>query len=89
MQVMERLTAVMDDRAELMRRMLGRLDIDLVAAAHAGWGTQVSRAARTCLMCRHGKACRAWLDGAPLEGSASPAQFCPNARLFSEMARGA
>ncbi len=89
MQVVERLTAVMDDRAELMRRMLGRLDIDLVAAAHAGWGTQVSHAARSCLMCRHGKACRAWLDGAPIDGYDSPVRFCPNARLFEEMARDA
>jgi len=89
MQVMERLTAAMDDRAELMQRMLKRLDIDLVAAAHAGWGTQVSRAARNCMLCRQGKACRAWLDGAPLEGRDSPARFCPNARLFKKMARAA
>jgi hypothetical protein len=69
----------MFDRVErqtkLFRAMIEREGVDPAAAAREDHGAAFARAARRCLACPHGDACRDWLDS----GRREPApDFCCN-----------
>jgi hypothetical protein len=62
-------------QAKLFREMTEREGVDPAAAAREDHGGAFALAARRCLACPHGGACRDWLDS----GRREPApDFCLN-----------
>lgn len=79
MNFLEILTRHAGERADLMARMLARLEIDLEDLAGDTLGTRVRGIATGCLGCRRAATCALWLDG-KLPGSFR--DFCPNTSIF-------
>ncbi|HLF22373.1 MAG TPA: DUF6455 family protein [Burkholderiales bacterium] len=67
-------------RAELMGRMMNRLDVDLGSVAREVLGTRLRSVANHCRGCRQTDLCQRWLDGQ--ETGCSYRDFCPNAQVF-------
>jgi hypothetical protein len=65
-----------DRQSDLMRRMFDRLGIDLARAARRVLGIELASVSRTCMSCRRGTECEAWLSS-NREGDRYA--FCPNA----------
>jgi hypothetical protein len=65
-------------RDRRMRRMIRRLDVDILELAYARLGAVIDNARMTCLTCPHTAACRRWLQDAPAERPT----FCPNLDRF-------
>lgn len=72
-------------QTERLRRMMQRLDVDVVALAESGLGHDLSAAGWECQHCHRTSTCEAWLDGKAPE--ANPYAFCPNGALFDEHRR--
>jgi hypothetical protein len=66
-----------DRQSVLMRRMFDRLGIDLPRAARHLLGIELASVSRTCMSCRHGPECEAWLAGDGRKDDRYA--FCPNA----------
>jgi hypothetical protein len=65
-------------RDRRMRRMIRRLDVDVLELAYAKLGAEIDSARMTCLTCPHTAACRRWLQDTPTERPT----FCPNLGRF-------
>jgi hypothetical protein len=72
-----------DRQSDLMRRMFDRLGIDLARAAPHLLGIELASVSRTCMSCRHGTECEAWLGGNGREGDRYA--FCPNAAALDRI----
>ena len=66
------------DRDRRMRRMMRRLDIDVLELAYTRLGAVIDDARAVCLACPNTTTCRRWLDATPAE----PPNFCPNLGRF-------
>lgn len=74
----------MDDRTELMGRMMRTVGVEQYAATGLALERELRTAFFRCQGCRAADECKVWLDGRD-EGAAPPA-FCPNAGFFSACA---
>ena len=72
-----------DHQSDLMRRMFDRLGIDLARAARHLLGIELTSVSRTCMHCRHGAECEAWLVGNGRERDRY--DFCPNAAALDRI----
>jgi hypothetical protein len=69
-----------DRQTALMHRMFDRLGVDMARAAPRLLGSELPGVVRTCIACRNGAACDAWLSSGGSAGTRYA--FCPNsARL--------
>lgn len=73
-------TEDLENRAELMGRMMVRLDVDVEGLAREALGTRMRAVANVCRGCRQIGLCRRWLDSGTGEGGYR--DFCPNAVVF-------
>jgi hypothetical protein len=73
-------TGDLEDQAQRMRKMIERLDVDILELAYAGLGGVRAKASRTCSACENATECARWLDVA-LHSAERPT-FCPNLPLF-------
>ena len=77
-----RMTAsLLQARDRRMRRMIRRLDVDVLELAYARLGAVIEDARGACLDCPNTPACRLWL-AAP----AGRPTFCPNLGRFERFA---
>ncbi|WP_417671383.1 DUF6455 family protein [Roseibium sp.] len=76
----------MNERADLMGRMLET--IGALEHMPKGYGSEqdLRSAATRCLCCSHTSECARWLE-ANCEGATSPMKDCPNADIFSSWLR--
>jgi hypothetical protein len=72
----------LDGHAGCLGEMMQRCGVDPVALARQQAGLTMMSVARACMRCRHGEACRLWLDAADRQGVSRPPDFCPNAERF-------
>lgn len=76
-----------DRQTALMRDMFGQLGIDMAQVAPRLLGVELERIVRTCMSCRNGVACGAWLRSGGRRGDRH--QFCPNAERLDALRDGA
>jgi len=74
--------ARLDRHAGCLGEMMQRCGVDPVVLARRQIGLTITAVARACMHCRHGVACRRWLDAADRQAVSRPPQFCPNAERF-------
>lgn len=74
-------------RSSNLREMMARCQVDLERLGRDRYGITVEEVARACLFCRHGKACRRWIDAADPAVANEPPSFCPNADRFRRIRR--
>lgn len=72
-----------DRQAALMHGMFDQLGIDVAKAAPRLLGTELARVVRTCMACRHGTVCGAWLRSGGRMGDHHA--FCPNATTLDRI----
>lgn len=77
------LTRHLDDRLEMMGRMLATTGADLTRLPSGTLDAQFRSAAYRCLGCRKEAQCERWLDEGHAQ-AAAPA-FCPNAQLMNSV----
>ena len=68
----------LENRAQRMRQMVRRLDVEILELAYADLGATYTKAGDICLNCKSVTECLRWLDAAE---TARPS-FCPNLELF-------
>lgn len=66
-------------RADLMGRMMQRLDVSTITAVRLESGASIYEARARCIACPAEAECRAWLEA----GERTLPEFCPNARFFA------
>lgn len=74
-----------EKRANLMGRMMCRLNVDLEAVGREVLGTRLREVANRCRTCSESDLCDLWLNGE--EGEHSYHEFCPNASTFDAFRR--
>jgi len=72
-----------DRQTALLRGMFAQLGIDPAEAAQRLLGTELSRVVRTCMACRSGTACGAWLRSDGRLGDRHA--FCANAAALDRI----
>jgi hypothetical protein len=77
--------ARLDRRAALMKAMVDRLGLDVMAVAQGGDGAVLRRAMHNCAACGATAECGAWLRSGGTSGDRY--RFCPNADLFDRWRR--
>ncbi|MBO6756136.1 MAG: hypothetical protein JJ902_07400 [Roseibium sp.] len=71
----------MNERAQLMGRMLETIGaMDALPEGYSG-GADLRQAAERCMTCDQPESCKKWLESHP-DGAAAPMETCPNANLF-------
>lgn len=78
------LTQDAENRAQLMGRMMCRLEVDLNAVGRENLGARLREVANRCRVCDRAELCGLWLDG---EIEDSYRDFCPNASTFDAFRR--
>jgi hypothetical protein len=71
-------------RPDLMERMMQRMSVSPVAAAHVDGGMALREARTKCIFCRCESECVYWLG--VKDGSGDPREFCPNVAFFQDCA---
>ncbi len=71
-------------QAERMKKMMQRLNVDVVSLAERRLGRDIADARSTCLHCNKTRICEDWINGKAPE--ANPYAFCPNGAKFHEHA---
>lgn len=72
----------LDFHAGNFRDMIACCDVDLEKLVLGRAGLTLEEAAHACVCCRHGEACRRWLDALERGAAKRPPSFCPNAGRF-------
>ena len=72
-------------RIWLLSRMMARLGTAVASISEPRFRAPLQEARATCLACRHGDECEAWLSRWNVAYSADAPKFCPNAELFRRM----
>ena len=78
------ISRILDERANLMRRMLETLGIRQKARAEMGGAEDLQIVEQTCTLCQSTGICQSWLDEQEIIGRTSDPAFCPNYSRFLE-----
>ena len=74
------------NQADLMRRMMERLNVDLTSAMAVDGGLAWYEAQTKCIFCPSVRHCSDWLAASPIRPGGN--QFCPNAGFFAHCLGG-
>lgn len=77
-----RVYKVLDERADLMGRMLDVLGVRQAFTMDGKAASELRSACQNCVNCRNTKTCRSWLDEQEVIGQTSDPTFCPNYDRF-------
>ena len=75
---------MLDERSDLMGRMLDTLGIQQKKCTDVSAARELRSAAQNCMHCRTTKKCRRWLDEQEIVGQGAEPTFCPNYGRFME-----
>jgi len=78
----------MNERAQLMGRMLQTIGADTHVPSYLSTGIELRSASQKCLQCSCADDCKHWLDTHE-DGADRPMTSCPNADLFQSWIDGA
>lgn len=81
----EKTIAHLDDRGELMGRMLDARHLDFTRTSPFTLARVLREAVPACQQCRHADDCKQWLDTAT-EDDGAYRRFCPNSNRFDRLA---
>ncbi len=79
-----KMVAILDERADMMTRMLETLGLRDRACPDAAAARELRSAAQNCMMCQTTGACQKWLNEQDVVGHTSDPTFCPNYERFME-----
>lgn len=82
-----RVFRMLDEQSDLMGRMLDTLGIRQPQCGDLQSAKGLREAAQTCVHCKVGPECRAWLDEQEVIGQTSDPTFCPNHERFKTWER--